>query len=91
VAALGANLEIVFQRLAPNDLAAALAFQPQALGAYALLTVPAFYCGLISSEPSHAAFSIGASQPAKGAAAPSIRPSNSAAALRFAGSYSPCA
>src|SRR5580698_8285915 len=53
VAALGAHLKIVLQRLAPHNLAALLAFEPQALGAYTLFTVVAFHRRLISSKPSH--------------------------------------
>jgi hypothetical protein len=46
VAALGAHLEIVLQRLAPDDLAAALAFQPEPFGADALRAFRALTEGL---------------------------------------------
>jgi hypothetical protein len=51
----GAHLEILVERFFPDDLPAALALQPQALGANALLfsLSRGIYAGLLSIEPCH--------------------------------------
>ena len=56
VAAFGANLVIVLQRLAPDNLAAMAAFQPKTFGADTLPAFLRFDRRFISSEPSHADF-----------------------------------
>ena len=52
--ALGANLEILIQAFFPDDLAAALAFQPQAFGANALFAFSATLdARFLPVEPGH--------------------------------------
>src|SRR5579872_4024725 len=50
------NLEVVFQRFAPDDLAAMLALKPQTLGADAPLAFFGLECRFVAGEPCHSAF-----------------------------------
>src|SRR5271166_6177134 len=56
VAAFRTNLMIIFQRFAPYDLAAGLAFQPKAFGANPALAFFRRHPRFIACEPSHFAF-----------------------------------
>ena len=62
--ALGAALEVLVQGFLPDDLAAAFALQPQALGAdVAFLIGNVFFdAGLLSVKPSHAVFRLAGQQ-----------------------------
>src|SRR5581483_4830113 len=56
--ALGANLEIVLQSFPPDDLAAVVAFKPQALCFDTALAFLGFERRFLSCKPSHADFSV---------------------------------